>query len=43
MALIGVGRLGKALLEYGKLTLQGFKTMAAFDIDPHRSRERSEE
>ena len=34
MALIGVGRLGKALLDYGKLTLQGFKIVAAFDIDP---------
>ncbi len=36
MALIGAGRLGKALLDYGKLTLQGFKIVAAFDIDPQQ-------
>ncbi|MEA1959432.1 MAG: redox-sensing transcriptional repressor Rex [Chloroflexota bacterium] len=33
MALIGVGRIGKALLDYGKLALQSFKIVAAFDID----------
>jgi redox-sensing transcriptional repressor len=33
MALIGVGRIGKALL-YGNLALRGFKIVAAFDIDP---------
>jgi redox-sensing transcriptional repressor len=34
MALIGVGRIGKALLDYGNLALRGFKIVAAFDIDP---------
>jgi redox-sensing transcriptional repressor len=33
MALIGVGRIGKALL-YGNLALRGFKIVAAFDNDP---------
>lgn len=33
MALIGVGRIGRALLDYGKLALQSFKIVAAFDID----------
>ncbi|MFA5055139.1 MAG: redox-sensing transcriptional repressor Rex [Dehalococcoidia bacterium] len=34
MALIGVGKIGKALLDYGNLALRGFKIVAAFDIDP---------
>lgn len=34
MALIGVGRIGKALLDYGNLALRGFRIVAAFDIDP---------
>jgi redox-sensing transcriptional repressor len=34
MALIGVGRIGWALLDYGNLALRGFKIVAAFDIDP---------
>jgi len=34
VALIGVGRLGKALLDYGELTPQGFQIVAAFDRDP---------
>lgn len=33
MALIGVGRIGKALL-HGNLALRGFKIVAAFDVDP---------
>jgi len=33
MALIGVGRIGRALLDYGNLALQSFKIVAAFDID----------
>jgi len=36
MALIGVGRLGKAILDYGMLALRGFTIVAAFDIDPHQ-------
>lgn len=34
MALIGTGRLGKAILDYSRMTLKGFKYVAAFDIDP---------
>jgi len=34
MALIGVGRLGKAILDYSRITLRGFKYVAAFDKDP---------
>ena len=34
MALVGVGRIGKALLDYGNLALRGFRIVAAFDIDP---------
>jgi redox-sensing transcriptional repressor len=34
MVLIGVGRMGNAILDYGKLALRGFKIVAAFDIDP---------
>lgn len=36
MALIGVGRLGKAVLDYGMLALREFTIVAAFDIDPHQ-------
>jgi len=36
VALIGVGRLGRALLDYGELTPRGFKIAAAFDIDPQQ-------
>lgn len=36
MALIGVGRLGKAILDYGILALREFTIVAAFDIDPHQ-------
>jgi redox-sensing transcriptional repressor len=35
MALIGVGRLGKAILDYSRITLKSFKYVAAFDIDPN--------
>ena len=34
MALIGVGRLGKAILDYSRITLRGFNYVAAFDKDP---------
>jgi len=36
VALIGVGRLGKALLDYGELTPRGFRIVAAFDRDPEQ-------
>lgn len=36
IALIGVGRLGKAILDYGMLALREFTIVAAFDIDPHQ-------
>lgn len=36
VALIGVGRLGKAILDYGVLTPQGFYIVAAFDRDPEQ-------
>ena len=35
MALIGVGRMGKAILDYSRITLRGFNYVAAFDIDPN--------
>lgn len=34
MALMGVGRLGRAILNYGGFSPQGFKIIAAFDTDP---------
>ena len=34
MALVGVGRLGRAILGYGGFNPQGFKVIAAFDTDP---------
>ncbi len=34
MALVGVGRLGKAILGYEGFTPQGFRIVAAFDSDP---------
>jgi redox-sensing transcriptional repressor len=34
MVLVGVGRMGNAILDYGKLALRGFKIVAAFDVDP---------
>jgi redox-sensing transcriptional repressor len=33
MALVGVGRLGRALLHYGTFAAEGFKLVAAFDSD----------
>jgi redox-sensing transcriptional repressor len=36
IALVGVGRLGKAILDYGMLALREFTIVAAFDIDPHQ-------
>src|SRR5215475_8726444 len=34
VALIGVGNLGRALLGYRGFTMQGFRLVAAFDIQP---------
>ena len=34
MALVGVGRLGRAILEYAGFAPQGFRVVAAFDADP---------
>lgn len=36
MALVGVGRLGRAILNYEGFAPQGFKVAAAFDIDPRQ-------
>ena len=33
MALVGVGKVGRALLEYGGFASQGFQVVQAFDID----------
>lgn len=33
MALVGVGKLGRAILEYGGFTPQGFVVTQAFDVD----------
>ncbi len=33
MALVGVGRIGRAILEYGGFTSQGFHIAQAFDVD----------
>jgi len=34
MALIGVGKLGRAILEYGGFAPQGFRIIQAFDVSP---------
>ncbi|MFQ5826545.1 MAG: redox-sensing transcriptional repressor Rex [Dehalococcoidia bacterium] len=34
MALVGVGRLGRAIMGYAGFAPQGFRIVAAFDIDP---------
>ena len=36
LALVGVGRLGQAILGYGGFSPQGFKVVRAFDSDPAR-------
>ncbi len=36
MALVGVGRLGRALISYGGFVPQGFRIVAAFDTDPRQ-------
>jgi len=35
MALVGVGRLGRAILDYKGFTPEGFKIVAAFENDPN--------
>jgi redox-sensing transcriptional repressor len=35
MVLIGVGQLGRAILQYGGFVPQGFQIVAAFDADTH--------
>lgn len=34
MALVGIGRLGRAILDYARFGRSGFKIVAAFDADP---------
>jgi redox-sensing transcriptional repressor len=34
MAIVGIGKLGSALLQHQNLSIRGFKCVAAFDIDP---------
>jgi len=36
MALVGVGKLGRAILGYGGFAPQGFRIVEAFDADPER-------
>ncbi len=36
LVLVGVGRLGRALLGYGDFRRQGFEVIRAFDLDPAR-------
>jgi redox-sensing transcriptional repressor len=36
MALVGVGRLGRAILGYEGFAPQGFHIVEAFDVDPSR-------
>ncbi len=40
MALVGVGKLGRAILGYEGFAPQGFRVMEAFDADPKRIGER---
>jgi redox-sensing transcriptional repressor len=35
MVLVGVGQLGRAILQYGGFAPQGFRILAAFDSDQH--------
>ncbi len=36
VALVGVGKIGSALLGYGDLAARGFEIVTAFDADPHK-------
>jgi len=40
MVLIGVGQLGRAILQYGGFAPQGFHVLAAFDANPEQVGER---
>ena len=40
VVLVGVGHLGLALLSYRGFEKEGFEIVAAFDVDPHRRREK---
>jgi len=40
MALVGVGKLGRAILGYEGFTPQGFRIVEAFDVNPSRVGER---
>lgn len=40
VVLIGAGHLGTALLSYRGFEQEGFELIAAFDIEPHRERDR---
>jgi redox-sensing transcriptional repressor len=43
MVLVGVGQLGRAILQYGGFGPQGFRILAAFDSDPRVVGERIED
>jgi redox-sensing transcriptional repressor len=43
MVLVGVGQLGRAILQYGGFGPQGFRILAAFDADPRVVGERVED
>jgi len=36
VALVGVGNIGRALLDYDQFRMQGFQFVAAFDADPNK-------
>jgi redox-sensing transcriptional repressor len=40
VVLVGVGNLGSALLEYRGFEPEGFEIISAFDLDPHRHRDK---
>lgn len=40
VVLVGVGNLGLALLSYRGFEKEGFEIVAAFDLDPHRKRDK---
>jgi redox-sensing transcriptional repressor len=35
VTIVGVGNMGRALLRYKRFAAQGFRIVAAFDLDPH--------
>jgi len=36
LAIVGIGKLGSAILQHQNLYIRGFKCVAAFDIDPRK-------